>query len=303
MKIAVILSTYNGGKYLKEQLDSIIHQENVNIDIYIRDDGSTDNTINILNLYSQKYKNVFVEYGKNIGFRRSFMERLRLIPMKYDLYSFCDQDDFWEKDKLYKAETLIKEHLYEEEPILYYSNLKICNEQLDVKKTTSLHKRKQSIESLVLRRSIAGCTMVFNYKLVELLNGKITDKMLLRGHDSFLITLCYAINGKVICDSNSYIKYRKHNNNTSISTNTLRGRICKEYEMLINKKGKESIIANELLNNWNDQISEKNKKILNTIKEANKLTNRLKIFFSVKYRTGNFLLTTIGKLKALLGLL
>lgn len=304
MKIAVVISTYNGEKYLEEQLDSIINQENVDVDIYVRDDGSEDNTINILKLYSQKYNNIFVEYGENVGFRRSFINGLKQISKKYDLYAFCDQDDFWEKDKLYKAESLIKEYQYIEKPILYYSNLKICDEQLNVKEITKLHKRKQSIESIVLRRSIAGCTMVFNYEFVKvLLNEEITDDMLVRGHDSFLITLCFAINGNVICDSNAYIKYRKHNNNTSISTSTLYGRICKEYEMLIKKKGKESKIATEILDKWDDKIDEKNKKILETIKDVDKLKNRLRIFFSFKYRTGNFLLTLVGKIKALFGLL
>ena len=304
MKIAVIMSTYNGEKYIEEQLNSIISQNNVDVDIYIRDDGSVDNTINILKFYSQKYKNVFVEYGKNIGFRRSFINKLKQIINKYDLYAFCDQDDFWENNKLYKAEMCIKEFLNTEIPVLYYSNLKICDEQLNVKEITKLHKRKQSIESIILRRSIAGCTMVFNYELVKmLLNQEITDDMLVRGHDSFLITLCYAVNGKVICDSNAYIKYRKHDNNTSISTSTFLGRVHKEYEMLLKKKGKESKIAKEILNRWNEKINNQNKNVLETIVESNKLKNRLKMFFSFKYRTGNFILTIVGKIKIIFGLL
>ena len=304
MKIAVIMSTYNGEKYIEEQLNSIIKQDNVDVDIYIRDDGSVDNTINILKSFSQKYTNIFIEYGKNVGFRKSFINKLKQVSKEYDLYAFCDQDDFWENNKLYKAELCIKEHAYTEKPVLYYSNLKICDEQLNVKEITKLHKRKQTIESIILRRSIAGCTMVFNHELFKvLLDAEITDDMLVRGHDSFLITLCYAIDGDVICDSNAYIKYRKHNNNTSISTNTFCGRIRKEYEMLLKKKGKESKIAKEILNKWNMKISNKNKEVLEKIAESNKLKNRLKMFFSFRYRTGNFILTIIGKIKIIFGLL
>lgn len=304
MRIAVIISTYNGEKYLEEQLESIIKQNDVNIDIYIRDDGSTDKTINILKKYSEQYENIFVEFGNNIGFRRSFISKLINLPQKYDLYAFCDQDDFWESNKLYQAEKLIEKYAFDTKPILYYSNLKICNEKLEVKKVTKLDKRHKSIESNVLRRSIAGCTMVFNYKLYELLlNRDINDNMIIRGHDSFLITLCYSVNGKVICDSNAYIKYRKHNNNTSISTNTLFGRLRKEYEMIIKKKGMESRIADAIMQEWHDVIDNTNRNILETIKESSKFKNRIKIFFSFKYRTGNIILTMIGKIKAICGLL
>ena len=64
-KVAVLLSTYNGSKYIKEQIDSILSQEGVNIDIYIRDDGSTDETVNII--YEYKSNNIFLTEGENIG--------------------------------------------------------------------------------------------------------------------------------------------------------------------------------------------------------------------------------------------
>ena len=304
MKIAVIVSTYNGEKYLEEQLESIVKQDDVNVDIYIRDDGSTDRTINILKKYSEQYENIFVEFGNNIGFRRSFIKKLINLPKKYDLYAFSDQDDFWECNKLCQATKLIEKYAFNTEPILYYSNLKICDEKLEVKKITKLDRRNKSIESNLLRRSIAGCTMVFNYKLYELLlNRNITDNMIVRGHDSFLITLCYSIDGKVICDSNAYIRYRKHSNNTSISTNTFLGRLKKEYEMIINKKGLESKIADAIMKEWYDFISVNNRNTLETIKECHKFKNRIKIFFSFRYRTGNIILTVVGKIKAICGLL
>ena len=305
MKVAVIVSTYNGEKYIEEQLDSILNQENVDVDIYVRDDGSKDKTVNILKKYSENYNNVFVEFGNNVGFRRSFINKLIDISLEYDFYAFCDQDDFWEENKLYEAsKMIIDKYANENIPILYYSNLKICDENLEVKKITKLHKRKKSLESIILRRSIAGCTMVFNNRLFEVIKSKkITDDMLLRGHDSFIITLCYAINGIVLCDANSYIKYRKHENNTSMSTNTFWGRIKKEYDMLLKKKGKESKIANELLKEWDVLIFGYNKKVLMTIKDSKKIKNRLQIIVDFRYRTGNFLLTIAGKIKVLLGLL
>lgn len=92
-KVAVLLSTYNGSKYIKEQIDSILSQEGVNIDIYIRDDESTDETVNII--YEYKSNNIFLTEGKNIGVGNSFMELLYSVPEIYDYYAFADQDDIW----------------------------------------------------------------------------------------------------------------------------------------------------------------------------------------------------------------
>ena len=70
-KICILMSTYNGEKYLSEQLDSILNQEKVEVDILIRDDGSTDNTLKILENYSEKFKNVEYYVGKNIKSAKS----------------------------------------------------------------------------------------------------------------------------------------------------------------------------------------------------------------------------------------
>ena len=112
-KVAVLLSTYNGSKYIKEQIDSILSQEGVNIDIYIRDDGSTDETVNII--YEYKSNNIFLTEGKNIGVGNSFMELLYSVPEIYDYYAFADQDDIWSEKKTRIAIEVLqknKKHLY-----------------------------------------------------------------------------------------------------------------------------------------------------------------------------------------------
>lgn len=119
-KVAVLLSTYNGEKYLKEQLDSLINQTYSNIDIYIRDDGSTDNTVKIIKEYQKNNSNIYLDEGKNSGFIKSFFELLK-NNSNADIYSYCDQDDIWEKDKIERA----VKHIEKEDntkPILYFCN-------------------------------------------------------------------------------------------------------------------------------------------------------------------------------------
>ena len=102
-KVVILLSTYNGEKYLKEQLDSLLNQTYKNIDIYIRDDGSKDETVNIIKKYQNEYDNIHLEEGKNLGFIKSFFELLKNGDENVDIYSYCDQDDIWEEDKIERA--------------------------------------------------------------------------------------------------------------------------------------------------------------------------------------------------------
>src|SRR5574344_1284030 len=97
-KVNVLLSSYNGEKYIKTLLDSVLSQENVDVDLLVRDDASSDTTIDILQSYQAK-KQLNLLQGENMGPARSF---LFLLQHSHDAnyYAFADEDDFWEKEKL-----------------------------------------------------------------------------------------------------------------------------------------------------------------------------------------------------------
>lgn len=94
MKVIVLMSTYNGEKYLKEQIDSILNQVKVEVFLMIRDDGSSDNTIAILKEYERQNRNIKIIKGKNIGVGNSFMQLL-YNSAEAEYYAFADQDDVW----------------------------------------------------------------------------------------------------------------------------------------------------------------------------------------------------------------
>ena len=97
-RTCVLLSSYNGEKYLAEQIDSLLHQEGIILNVIIRDDGSTDNTIGIIQKYVEKYPSLInlISSNGNVGVSRSFILLLKYaFSMKFDYYFFCDQDDFW----------------------------------------------------------------------------------------------------------------------------------------------------------------------------------------------------------------
>ena len=303
MKIAVIMSTYNGEKYLAEQIDSILNQQNIEIELFIRDDGSKDNTRAILKQYSNERENVHIECGENLGFAKSFISMLRDAG-DYDYYAFSDQDDFWEKNKLAAAIEKLEETIGgSQKPVLYYSNLNVSNANLEVLKRTKLEKRKRTLESTFMRRSVAGCTMVLNKRLKQLLYEKtLSDEVLVRGHDSFIHSLCYSVKSEVVVDENAYIKYRQHTDNTSGSSDGVIKRVKKEVRDISRHRGGESILASEIIKNW--KIAEEEKNVLEVISNSQKnILARFKIFFSPAYVTGDIRLTILGKVKYLFGIM
>lgn len=212
-RVAVLLSAYNGEKYLREQINSILDQKGVNLDLYIRDDGSSDNTVSVIKEYTHSHKNVIGYKGKNLGVGNSFMRLLYKVPKQYDYYAFSDQDDYWLPDKLQKAIKKIRENAG---PVLYASNQTIVDH--DMKETGKRYDSDLSVDyrQIVSSNMISGCTMVWNAQLSDLLsadNRRPSSELLeCRIHDVW-VALAAAVTGTIVYDSNSYILYRQHKDN------------------------------------------------------------------------------------------
>lgn len=130
-KVTILISTYNGYKYLEEQYNSLINQKYPNIEIIFRDDGSTDDSIGIIENYCQ-HCNVSLLLGANCGARNSFLCLISQSSVDSSYYAFCDQDDVWESDKLSRAvEQLSK--LPEDIPAMYSPKPPNHLGQLDLK--------------------------------------------------------------------------------------------------------------------------------------------------------------------------
>ena len=192
------MSTYNGAKFIREQIESVLNQS-VDVRLIIRDDGSTDETLTILKEYEEMGK-IELHAGENIGVVNSFFCLLRNAPTS-DYYAFCDQDDFWLPNKLEVAINFLKST--PSEPYLYCSDVVPVNENLE-RINVKAKKRKYKLtfaESLV--QAVApGCTFVFNNKLKELFSlAKNIENVSI--HDWFIHKLCAAC-GKVYYDENAY---------------------------------------------------------------------------------------------------
>ncbi|WIV18850.1 glycosyltransferase family 2 protein [Paenibacillus polygoni] len=211
--IQILLSTYNGEKYLEEQLDSLLTQKNVNIHILIRDDGSKDNTVFILHKYASEYPSkISVTTGSNLGVKQSFYELLSIASSEYDYYAFCDQDDVWLSNKLSNAVQKLQE--IKNEPGMYCSSTQMVNEQLEpIKVWPTKPRKKLSLYNSLIENTCVGCTIVLNpeaSKLIKQNPPEIMDNMIM--HDWWMYLTISAL-GKVVFDTNPGILYRQHQNN------------------------------------------------------------------------------------------
>lgn len=208
-KVQVLLSTYNGGKYLEEQLESILKQDYPDISVLIRDDGSSDHTLNIIKKYVEYDSRISYYSGVNIGVINSFFDLMKNADITADYFAFSDQDDVWKPNKISKA--IVKLEGNHQDPILYCSDTELVNEELDPIKS---HIKKARITpgfgNALVENVCVGCTCVFNLKLLELVKNHIPDYTIM--HDWWLYLSASAF-GKVVYDENAYILYRQHSGN------------------------------------------------------------------------------------------
>lgn len=208
-KVLVLLSSYNGEKYIREQIDSVLHQEGVDVRLLIRDDGSQDETVAILKEYSRSDERIRYYQGENLGPCYSFFDLVKHADYA-DYYAFCDQDDVWDSDKLKIAvETLNR--LNQNRPALYYSNLRVVDENLrfcrnSFSKNRSIRNKYSSLIEFVA----VGCTEVFNCALRDIMVRHIPSKCLM--HDAWALTVC-SFFGTTVYDPVPHILYRQHQNN------------------------------------------------------------------------------------------
>lgn len=259
-KVQILMSTYNGEKYLKEQINSILNQENVEVSLLIRDDGSTDKTISILENIAKENENLVYYEGKNIGAARSFMD-LVYKSKEADYYAFADQDDVWNSNKIISAIQKIEDD--NNKPSLYISAVEVVDEQLntmEIKKVTG----NFCFEGEMAKNFATGCTMVFNKKLCDIIKTYNPSYIIM--HDSWITRVCYAIGGNVIIDENAYIKYRQHGNNVVGYNDEGFKKLRKQLKIaFVDKVSMRVNIAKELKNGYEELFTEHTKQVVDKL--------------------------------------
>ena len=217
--ISILLAAYNGEKYITGQIESLLLQTYQDFKLYIRDDKSTDSTFSIALKYaSENPGKVFAESNEtNTGEARfNFIEMM--IDLKDDYIMLCDQDDVWQPDKIEKSlDTIqaLEDKHGRDTPLLVHTDLNVVNDNLDVisssyEKMSNKDFRKTSLSFAVTMNNAAGCTIIYNRALGNLIQAKPGFIVM---HDWWL-TLTAAAFGKIGVISEPTVLYRQHDDNS-----------------------------------------------------------------------------------------
>lgn len=281
-KVCILMSTYNGEKYIKEQIETLLNQIGVEINILIRDDGSTDRTVEIIKGVQSKY--ITLIEGNNLGFAQSFWSLLKNDD-QFDYYAFCDQDDIWFNDKIISAIKVLDGY---EGPALYTSDVITVDENGCIISNNGFGVSGiLNYKEALLKSILPGCTFVFNRKLKKQLE-KYEGFMI--SHDWTTYIIASAL-GEVFFDNISHIYYRIHENNT-IGINSYWLNIKKKVHRLIRpkKKNTRSEVAKNIYKYFAELMSSQNKYItyLFATCSENKVS-ALKILRIKEYRKIDFI--------------
>lgn len=216
--IAILLATYNGEKYIAEQIESLLAQTEQDFVIYISDDCSTDNTYEVICQYAKKYPDKIVETQnvQNTGSAK-YNFFWMMIEQKQDYVMLCDQDDVWKPDKI--ALTLQKMRAMEAEhgkvtPLLVHTDLEVVDEELKTispsfRYAMNANYNRTQLKDALIQNTLTGCTVMYNRALSNLIVG--TPKYMIM-HDWWLMLVAGAF-GEMGHVDTATILYRQHEDN------------------------------------------------------------------------------------------
>jgi len=276
-KVRILISTYNGEKYFREQLESLINQTYPHIEIYIRDDGSTDGTVAIARLFASQYKNIKIFQEDNIGVINSFFSLLRCaVSEEIAFFAFCDQDDIWKPEKVERAVQKIKlEKEYASKPILYCSGYTLFNTKTHRKVDYAISLVRPSFNNAIVENIATGCTVVLNKRARDILISKKPIRALMHDDWSYLVISAF---GLVIYDSYPSLFYRQHDSNVIGSSMTFRDKWNRKIRGYLQRRGipLRSMQVNEFYCLFKDILDEEKKNLIRMFLSL-RFTDRLRL--------------------------
>ena len=292
-KIDILLSTYNGENFLIEQLDSIINQTYENWRLFIRDDGSSDNTIDIIENYKMRFpeKITLIKSDENVGSAKSFLTLMKSADSPYVM--FCDQDDIWLNRKIeLSLNRMLSVETDFDGPVLVHTDLKVVDRNLNILQESfinsmNLNPNKKNVNNLLVQNNVTGCTIIINRKLYSMINDSniLNNKVIM--HDWFITILC-SITGRIDFINQSLILYRQHSNNVIGAKNI--NLIYYSKTFLSKIKNKEDFGLNNYYINQANSVNgillknNKSNEVLNVFLNLKKYNKIKRIYYILKYK-------------------
>jgi glycosyltransferase involved in cell wall biosynthesis len=218
--ILILMGTYNGEKYIREQLDSIAAQTHKNWRLVISDDGSTDQTIEIARQWAKEVGEGRVEFrkGPRQGFSKNFLSMACDPNLRADFYAFSDQDDIWRENKLRAALNWLTER-GQDTPSLYCARTELISQDGIKCGFSPLIKKSLSFRNALVQNVAGGNTIAFNQSLKNYLERVGVVPAV--AHDWWLYQTVTAFAGNIFYDPNPQLLYRQHSAALIGAKNTL----------------------------------------------------------------------------------
>ena len=296
-KVLILMSSYNGEKCIERQIKSIIEQKDVDINLLIRDDGSTDDTVKILDNIAQMYGNKVQYYiGKNIGWKRSFMDLL-FAAGEFDYYGFADQDDVWFKDKIITLIKLMETDgstgikLAQCASLAVDSNFQVLEEQ-------EYKEIPKSFKSIISMDFFQGCSMLWNKAAMKKIQKYIPGNINL-AHDFWVGIVCYYF-GKVYFTKERKVYHIRYYNNASTDGSVFKGRIKKLKSFILNQDV-YSNPANDLLLGYKNELPLEFKEFLkDLINYKSSIKSKYRLVIDKEFRRKDILPSIFFKMMILI---
>ncbi len=239
--ICILMSTYNGEKFLAEQLQSIEGQTHKNWRLVISDDGSSDNTLAIAKQFQSKWGDdrLEIRQGPQQGFCQNFLSMACDTTLRADLYAFSDQDDVWMADKLARAVAYFEASNESQLPRAYGSRTQIVDEALNPLGFSPEFTLPRSFRNALVQSITGGNTQVFNQAAKQLLEQAGLQQVV--SHDWWLYQIVKGAGGIFYYDPKPTLLYRQHSNAIVGANSSFRARIERIF-----------YVFNGRFKNWND---------------------------------------------------
>ncbi len=270
-KIAILLCTYHGQRYLADQLDSISAQTHTNWEVWASDDGSQDETHAILQFYKAKWgsNRLSIHFGPAEGFAANFLLLTCNTTIQAEFYAYSDQDDIWEADKLQRAVDFLK-NIPTQTPALYCSRTSLVDEKNYALGFSPLFSRPPSFANALMQNIAGGNTMVFNKAARKLLQ-MAGENVNVVAHDWWAYLVVAGCGGQVFYDPIPTVRYRQHDENligTGSSWLSRLSRILKLFQGRVREINGRHI---EALNGIRSYLTRQNQETLDRFSKARNL--------------------------------
>lgn len=289
-RVAVVMATYNGERYLREQVESIFLQDGARISLYVYDDCSTDSTVTQLRDMADEYQelgyDIHVKVGeRNVGFPTSFFRALDSVDSEYDYYAYSDQDDVWKQGKIASGIAALSNWAEPDVLGLYFEPTTSVDEQLNFLFERDLSKLNLTLQSFFVRARVAAHTMIFNTPM-KLEICRMGPSHYGFSHGWIALLVAVAAKARIVVGDTSHTLHRRLTSSVSAGGKGLARRLAFERNVIFNPEVNRVPMSELLLETYNESLTKEETAFLETLSRyRDNVGNRIRMLAPRNYCT------------------